>query len=101
MEELEQKFINFYEKYLAKEAEEICKEVEQLNKDEKKFIINKANEYANYCYNFLRHTMDKDLFERCMKFEKETDKYNDFVNIFKKQFFFLMYLGFHRVLVLI
>ena len=85
MEEIEQNFINFYEKYLAKEAEEICKEVEQLNKDEKKFIINKANDYANYCYNFLRYTMDKDLFERCMKFEKKTDKYKKFVNIFKKQ----------------
>ena len=39
MEELEQKFINFYEKYLAKEAEEICKEVKQLNKDEKNLLL--------------------------------------------------------------
>ena len=42
MEQIEEQFINCYEEYLAKEAEEICKEVEQLNKDEKNLLLIKV-----------------------------------------------------------
>ena len=58
MEQIEKQIINSYETVLFKEAEEICKEVEQLIKDDKKFIIDKAENYCNFCYNFLKDTMD-------------------------------------------
>ena len=50
MEKLEDQFITSCETVLSKEGKEICKEIDQLIKDDKKFDIDKARTYCSFFY---------------------------------------------------
>ena len=77
MEQIEEQFINSYETALAKEGKEICKEVDQLIKDNKKFVIDKAQAYCSFCLSFKKDVMDDKLYERCEKYSDDMRNYRD------------------------
>ena len=75
MEKIEDQFIISYETALAKEGKEICKEVDQLIKDNKKFDIIKAQNYSSFCLRFAKDDMDEKLYERCKKYLNDMSDY--------------------------
>ena len=75
MEKLEDQFITSCETALSKEGKEICKEVDQLIKDDKKFDIDKARTYCSFCLSFKKHVMDEKLYERCKKYLDDNRNY--------------------------
>ena len=76
MEKLEDQFITSCEKALSKEGKEICKEVDQLIKDDKKFDIDKARTYCSFCLSFKKDVMDEKLYERCNKYLDDNRNYS-------------------------
>ena len=48
-EKFENQLISSYESTLASECREICKEVDSLFQDDKKFNIDKAQTYCSFC----------------------------------------------------
>ena len=83
MEKLEDQFITSCETALSKEGKEICKEVDQLIKDDKKFDIDKAQSFCNFCLSFKKDVMDEKLYERCEKYLYDNTKYNIIKNTLK------------------
>ena len=77
MEKIEDQFIISYETALAKEGKEICKEVDQLIKDNKKFDIDKAQTYCSFCLCFKKDVIDSKLYERCKKYLDDMRNYRD------------------------
>ena len=75
MEKIEDQFIISYETALAKEGKEICKELDQLIKDDKKFDIDKAQTYCSFCLSFKKDVMDEKLYERCKKYLDDMSNY--------------------------
>ena len=75
MEKIEDQFIISYETALAKEGKEICKEVDQLIKDNKKFDIEKAQNYCSFCLSFKKDIMDEKLYKRCKKYLNDMRNY--------------------------
>ena len=80
MEQIEEQFINSYEAALAKEGEEICKEVDQLIKDNKKFDIGKVQNYCSFCLCFAKDVMDEKLYERCKKYLDDMRNYREIIH---------------------
>ena len=73
MEKLEDQFITSCET-------EICKEVDQLIKDDKKFDIEKAQTYCSFCLSFKKDVMDEKLYERCKKYLDEMRNYREIIH---------------------
>ena len=80
MEKIEDQFIISYETALAKEGKEICKEVDQLIKDNKKFDIDKAQAYCSFCLRFAKDVMDEKLYERFKKYLDEMRNYREIIH---------------------
>ena len=81
MEKLEDQFITSCETASSKEGKEICKEVDQLIKDDKKFDIDKARTYCSFCLSFKKDFMDEKLYERCNKYLDDNRNYRLISNI--------------------
>ena len=77
MDKLEVHFIDSCETVLSKEGKEIFKEIDQLIKDDKKFDIEKAHTYCNFCLSFKKDVMDKKLYERCNNYLREMGFYSE------------------------
>ena len=75
MEKIENQFITSCETALSKEGKKICKEVDQLIKDDKKFDIDKAQTYCSFCLSFKKDVMDEKLYERCKKYLDDMRNY--------------------------
>ena len=80
MEKIEDQFITSCETALSKEGKEICKEVDQLIKDDKKFDIDKAQTYCSFCSSFKKDVMDEKLYERCKKYLDEMRNYREIIH---------------------
>ena len=71
-EKFENQLISSYESTLALEGVEICKEVESLNKDDDKFLIEKAQAYCIFCLRYKKDSLNKDLINKCNQFIDNT-----------------------------
>ena len=75
-EKFEEQLISSYESTLAAEGKEICKKIDSLIKDDEKFDINKAQTYCSFRLSFKKDSLDKDLFNKCKKFNYDTSNLN-------------------------
>ena len=71
-EKFEEQLISSYESTLAAEAREICEKIDSLIKDDEKFDIDKAEVYCNFCLCFRKDSLNKDLINKCKKFNYDT-----------------------------
>ena len=76
MEKLIDQFINSYEKSLAKESKEICKEVESILGENDEFEVEKASSYCYFVRSKKREVYDSKLVDKCIKYLDNKTIYN-------------------------